>query len=118
MSVRPASGLSTTHFRVSFKAAHTTGFIDGGRDLHRITAGDGGHGGCLSSTSAVAPPTPAGATVRVTLAPAAHKGWCAGTFRGQAWDVLIPSCPTGKACPAILPQPRIVGRFTFRVKRG
>jgi hypothetical protein len=54
----------------------------------------------------------------VTLAPAAHKGWCAGTFRGQAWDDVIPSCLTGKACPAILPQPRIVGRFTFRVKRG
>ena len=118
VSVKPASGSSTTRFRVSFKAAHTTGVIGEGGDIYRITASDTGHGGCVSSTSAVAPPTPAGATVRVTLTPTGHKGWCAGTFRGQVWDVLIPACPPGKACPAILPLPRMVGKFTFRVRRG
>ena len=83
VSVSPASGSSRTHFRVSFKAAQTTGVVGDGRGLYRITAGDSVCGMCLSSTSSVAPPTPAGATVRVTLAPAAHKRWCAGTFRGQ-----------------------------------
>jgi hypothetical protein len=63
-------------------------------------------------------PTLAGATVRVTLAPAAHKPWCAGTFRGQVWSVLFAPCPVGQACPAILPQTRMVGKFTFRVRRG
>ena len=118
VSVSPASGSSRTHFRVSFKAAQTTGVVGDGRDLYRITAGGSAHGKCLPSASVVAPPTPAGAIVRVTLAPTAHKRWCAGTFRGQVGNVLIPSCPTGKACPAIEPLPQMVGRFTFRVKRA
>lgn len=118
VSVSPASGSSRTHFRVSFKAAQTTVGVGDGRDLYRITARGSAHGKCLSSASAVAPPTPAGATVRLTLAPTAHKRWCAGTFRGQVWNVLIPSCPTGKACPAIEPLPQMVGRFTSRVRRA
>ena len=118
VSVKPASGSSTTHFRISFKAAQTTGVIGDGRNVYRITAIDTGHGGCVSSTSVVAPPTPAGATVRVTLAPTAHKRWCAGTFRGEVWNVLIRPCPTGTACPALVPLPRMVGKFTFRVSRG
>jgi len=119
VSVKPASGSSTTHFRISFTAPQATGAVGGG-NIYRITASDprSGGGKCMSSTSAVAPPTLAGATVRVTLAPPAHKPWCAGTFRGQVWSVLFPPCPVGKACPAILPQPRMVGKFTFQVRRG
>jgi len=118
VSVKPASGSSTTHFRVSFKAAQTTGAIGDGHDTYRLTASDVHRGKCVSSASAVAPPTTAGATVHVTLAPAVHKAWCAGVFRGQVWNVLTVPCPTGKACPAILPLPRLVGKFTFRVGHG
>ncbi|HTP23522.1 MAG TPA: hypothetical protein VMJ65_28205 [Solirubrobacteraceae bacterium] len=113
VSVRPASGSSATHFRISFKAPQRTGVVD-----YRITASNSGHGRCESSISTVAPGALAGGTVHVTLAPTARRGWCAGTFRGQVWNVLIPRCPIGKACPAILPLPRIVGKFTFRVSHG
>ena len=69
----------------------------------------------------MAPPSHAGATVHVTLAPAAHRGWCAGTFRGQVWNVLTEPCPVGRACPAIQPLP-VVGKFMFareaRLSRG
>jgi hypothetical protein len=118
VSVWPASGSSTTHFRVSFKTLQATGVIGGRHDLYRLTASDAGRGNCVSSTYAIAPPTPAGATVHVTLAPTAHERWCAGTFRGQVWNVVIPPCPVGRACPAILPLPQMVGRFTFRVRPG
>ena len=117
VSVKPASGSSTTRFRLTFKVAQTTGGIGGGV-IYRITASDSGHGRCVSSTSAVAPPTLAGGTVRVTLAPTAHSRWCAGTFRGQVWSQPFAPCPVGKACPAILPLARMVGKFTFRVTRG
>ncbi len=119
VSVKPASGPPVTHFRISFTAVQATGAVGGG-NIYRITASDPSAGGgkCVASTSAVAPPTLTGATVHVTLAPAAHKRWCAGTFRGQVWSVLLPPCPLGQACPAILPLPRMVGRFTFRVVRG
>ena len=50
------------------------------------------------------------------LSPAEGRGWCAGTFRGQIWHLLIETCPVGKACPAILPVPQMVGRFTYRVR--
>jgi hypothetical protein len=119
VSVTPASGSPTTHFRVSFTAVQATGAVGGG-NVYRITTSDPHPGGgkCVSSTSAVVPPTTAGATAHVTLAPAPHGRWCTGTFRGQVWSVLLPPCPVGKACPAILPLPRMVGKFTYRVARG
>jgi hypothetical protein len=111
------SGSPATHFAISFTAVQATGAVGGG-NIYRITASTSGRGSCESSTSAVAPPTRTGATVRVTLAPAARRHWCAGTFRGQVWSVLYPPCPEGEACPAIVPLPRMVGRFSFRVRRG
>jgi hypothetical protein len=117
VTVTPASGSRGTHFKISFKTIHATGVVGVGRDFYRITVGDPGHSGCQASASAVAPATPAGALVRVTLAPGAHRSWCAGTFRGQVWNVLITPCPVAKACPAILPLPQMVGTFTFRVRR-
>jgi hypothetical protein len=56
--------------------------------------------------------------VRVVLAPSRSRGWCAGTFRGQVWDVLTEPCPQGEVCPAIVAPPRMVGKFAFRVTRG
>jgi hypothetical protein len=119
VSVKPASGSPTTHFRVSFKAPQASGAVGGG-NAYRITASltDSGAGKCVSSTSAVASPTLAGATVHATLSPTAHRRWCAGTFHGQVWSILLAPCPVGKACPAILPLARMVGKFTFRVVRG
>jgi hypothetical protein len=119
VSVKPASGSPTSHFRISFTAVQATGALGGG-NVYRITASDSRSGPvkCLGSTSVATPPTLTGAVVRATLAPAGHKRWCPGTFRGQVWSVLLPPCPVGEACPAILPQPRMVGRFTFRVVHG
>jgi len=116
ISVKPRAGSARTHFAVGFQAAHATGRFSHNR--YRITAGDRGHGGCQSDATAVAPSTEAGATVRVVLAPSGSKRWCAGLFRGQVWDVITIVCPVGKACPAIEPLPRMVGKFTFRVTRG
>ena len=119
VSVKPASGSPTTHFRVSFKAPQATGAVGGG-NVYRIIASvaDSGAGKCMSRTTMVASPTLAGATVHVTLSPTAHRRWCTGTFHGQVWSVLLAPCPVGKACPAILPLARMVGRFTYRVTRG
>ncbi len=117
VSVRPGSGSPSTRFVISFTAVQATGAVRGG-NIYRITASTSRRGGCVSSTSAVAPPTLTGATVHVTLAPTARRHWCVGTFRGQVWSVLNPPCPVGKACPAIEPLPRMVGTFSFRVRRG
>jgi len=119
VSVTPASGSSTTHFRVSFNAAQATGAIGGG-NIYRITASRSGSAGgkCVSSTAAVAPPALAGATVRVTLAPTAHKRWCVGTFRGEVLSVAFPPCAVGQACVTVVTPVRVVGKFTFHVTRG
>ena len=47
---------------------------------------------------------------------AARAGWCAGTFRGQVWDVIErararSARPARRSCRC----PRMVGKFTFRV---
>ena len=116
VSVEPASGSPATHFVVAFKAAQSTAILSG--DTYRVTASGPARAGCQASIAVMAPRTHAGDHVRVKLAPKARGHWCAGTFRGQVWNVLIPPCPTGKACPAVVVPPQVVGRFTFRVKRG
>jgi hypothetical protein len=116
VSVKPRTGSGRTHFAVSFRAAVATG-----RSFHnayRVTADDGTHAGCQSAVGIAAPPSKAGSTVRVVLAPSGSKRWCAGTFHGQVWDVITVSCLPGKACPAIEPLPHQVGKFSFRVTRG
>ncbi len=116
VSVTPRAGSGRTHFAVSFRAAVSTGRQF--HNLYRITAGNGTRSGCQSAAAVAAAPTRAGSTVRVVLAPSGSRRWCAGTFKGQVWDVITESCPVGKACPAIEPLPHIVGKFTFRVTRG
>ena len=116
VSVNPSAGSTSTHFAVSFRAALTTG--RSAHNVYRVTASERGSGGCQSGVGAVAPPSKAGSTVRVVLAPVGSKRWCRGTFRGQVWDVITMACPVGKACPAIEPLPQMVGKFTFRVTRG
>ncbi len=116
VSVTPRSGSGRTHFAVSFRAAVSTG--PRAHRLYRITASSSAHGGCQSSAVVEAPATKAGSTVRVTLAPGRRAGWCEGVFRGQVWDVITEPCPIGKACPAMMPLPQMVGKFSFRVTRG
>ena len=116
VSVKPRTGSNRTHFAVSFRAAVTTGRSF--HNLYRITAGDATHAGCQSAVGVTAAPTRAGSTVRVTLAPSGSRRWCAGTFRGQVWDVIVESCPRGMACSALEPLPHQVGKFTFRVTPG
>jgi hypothetical protein len=116
VSVKPRSGSGRTRFAVSFRAALATGPAFHNR--YRITADNGTHSGCQSAVAVTAAPTKAGSTVRVTLAPSGSRRWCAGTFHGQVWDVLTAPCPPLEACPAIVPVPRPVGKFTFRVSPG
>jgi hypothetical protein len=116
VAVKPAAGSPRTHFAVSFRAALTTWRAF--HNVYRITAAVPGPGGCQSDAVAAVPPTKAGSTVRVVLSPSRATGWCAGTFRGQVWDVIGESCPVGKVCPALPPAPQMVGRFTFRVTRS
>ena len=103
---------------ISFKSAETTGPVGPGRGVYRITTSVRRQGKCQASATALAPPSHAGATVHVTLAPGHAREWCAGTFRGEVWNALVEPCPVGKACPAIVPMPRIVGTFSFHVNRG
>jgi hypothetical protein len=116
VAVKPSAGSARTHFAVSFRAPLRTGPT--AHMSYRITAGDGGNVGCQASAVAQAPPTTAGSTVRVVLSPSRPAGWCVGTFRGQVWEVISEPCPIGKVCPAILPAPQLVGKFSFRVTRG
>ena len=113
ITVRPGAGSARTRFAISFKAPISTGITAHG--FYRITAADPGRAGCQSGVVALVPPTLAGRIARVVLSPAHGHRWCAGTFRGRVWQVLIEPCPVGKACPAILPVPQMVGRFKFRV---
>jgi hypothetical protein len=119
VSVKSVSASPTTHFRISFTAVQAAGALGGG-NVYRITASgrSAGAGKCVARTAVVAPATLTGAIVRATLAPAGHKRWRLGAFRGQVWSLLLPPCPAGHACPAILPPSRMVGRFVFRVLHG
>jgi hypothetical protein len=116
VSVKPRDGSARTHFTVSFRAAVSTGRSF--HSLYRVTASGPGHGACQSSVGVPAPAATAGRNVHVMLAPSGSARWCAGTYHGQLWDVISPVCPVGKACPAIVPLPQLVGKFIFHVSRG
>jgi hypothetical protein len=118
VAVRPGTGSPTTRFAVSFRAAQATGQLGAARRVYRIDASDRAAAGCRSSVSVAASPPRSGTMVHVGLAPGPSARWCAGTFRGQVWELISEPCPPGRACPAILPLPRLVGKFTFRVTRG
>jgi hypothetical protein len=116
--VKPSTGSPRTQFEVSFRAAQASDRTI--RNSYRINAAlpPQGHGGCQAGAGATVRPTKAGSTARVVLAPNRPGGWCAGNFRGQVWDVITVVCPVGRACPDIVPAPRMIGTFTFRVTRG
>ena len=116
VSVTPRTGTARTRFVVSFRAARNT--APALHNIYRVTAGAPGHAGCQSSAVTEAPPTNAGLIVRVVLSPSRSAHWCAGTFRGEVWDVITTLCPGGKACPAMITPPLMVGKFSFRVARG
>ena len=118
VAVKPRSGSPATRFVISFKPAPSVSKIGLVHASFRVTASDRGRAGCRSSTSATVLPARVGETVHVALAPGSPQRWCAGTFRGQVWEVLIQPCPLAQACPAIVPLPVLVGKFTFRVARG
>ena len=116
VSVKPRAGSARTHFVVRFRAAVTTGRLF--HSYYRVTGAGPRRAGCQSSVAVVAPPTRAGSSVRVVLAPSGSKRWCAGGYRGQVWELITEPCPVGVACPAVEPLPQQVGKFTFHVTRG
>ncbi len=116
VSVTPRTGSIHTPFAISFRAAATTGPTSAGRRAYSVTARNQSSGGCQWSVTVVAPPSKAGTNVRVVLAPARSRAWCAGTFHGTVWDVITLNC--GSACPASLPPSSWIGKFTFRVMPG
>ena len=101
---------------LSFRAARDAG--PALHNIYRVTALGPGHAGCQAGVVAQAPPSKAGSTVRVVLSPTRTAHWCSGTFRGQVWDVITGLCPVGKACPASITPPLMIGKFGFRVARG
>ena len=118
VSVKPPSGSAHARFVIGFSAAQATGGVGSVHKTYRVTANGPGGAGCQSSASGFAPPSSAGSQVRVALSPSRSGGWCPGTFKGAVWMVIAIVCPPGEACPALLPRPQMVGRFTFRVTRG
>ncbi len=116
VSVTPRTGSVHTRFASSFRAAATTGATSTGRRSYSVTARSQSSGGCEWSATVVAPPSKAGANVRVVLAPSRSRAWCTGTFHGTVWDVITLNC--GSACPASLPPSSWIGKFTFRVTPG
>ena len=117
VSVKPPSGSPTTHFAVSFRAAQNTGIIGGTAHVPGQREPHGARGVPVQHLRGGA----AGARRRDRpgeLAPKAHGRWCAGTFHGQVWKTVFPRCPAGKACPALVFPPLMVGKFSFRVTRS
>jgi hypothetical protein len=114
VSVSPRAGSRRTHFRVSFYAAPLS--PGAAERRYKITAADSAHGSCKSSATATTRSSAGGTTIRVTLGPGRSRDWCAGTYKGQVWATDT-SVGCGIACPAIVPAPELIGKFSFRVKR-
>jgi hypothetical protein len=118
VSVKPGTGSQHTRFVVDFRAPEATGTIGSVHRTYRVTASQRKQSGCQTSAAVVPPASKAAANVRVVLSPSNSHGWCTGTFSGTVWEIETFVCPPGEACPALVPAPRNLGTFSFRVTRG
>lgn len=119
--VRPASGLRSTVFRLSFTLRH-----------------DAGHAGVLDTSYRVALVRPrgtraacaAGAVPRIdsgragqrrrVLLPAPRHGWCPGRYRVSILLTRGPYCPPthDQPCPEFATREQPAGGTSFRVRPG
>ncbi len=114
VTVKPGVGTARTHFAVGFRpqASGTTGST---YSRYAVEASGRSGKGCSSSAVAVAPSSPAGQLVRVTLRPGNPSGkWCRGSYAGRVEETIRPVCSFGKACPLFIAV-LTVGKFSFRV---
>jgi hypothetical protein len=117
--VRPRTGGPHTRFRFSFRTPDSTGISGDWNRVDTLSVAHPKHSGCVSEGDAILPRSQAGATVRVTLNPARLGGrWCTGTFHGEIIEsqrVICSPLPVD-VCPQLAVVPRVIARFTFRVK--
>jgi hypothetical protein len=111
-SVRPSSGLRTTHFIVRFRAPVATGVVGHTNRRYVVSARGPAVSGCDSTPAAGAPPTRAGNQVNVSLAPD-RRGWCRGTYTGHIEELASAVCTPGRLCPQYVAILRHVGSFRF-----
>jgi hypothetical protein len=116
--MQPGSGHPTTKFVVRFRSPDQTGSLGSIRRQDVLSAtGPSGGTGCVSSISIDLSRTAKGRRVRVTLSPRRFGHvWCVGRFRGRITETETIICLPTRACPQIEILPRIVARFSFRVK--
>jgi hypothetical protein len=118
VSVDPAAGSPQTTFVLSFRAPQRTGRYGSSQRHNALTASAPASArGCIKALDVHVPDAPAGAHVRVTLAPRRLGGrWCAGTYRGRIEELQSPVCARGRACPTYVLLRGILGRFVLKVK--
>ncbi len=119
VTVRPGIGGAHTRFELRFRNPAQTGTVAGVRRADRIVVSGPAGLGCLSSLTYVIRPAGAGDTIRVTLGPSRGSRWCAGRFVGRLIAYQSITCrpgPAQHACPLLLIAPRVLARFSFRVR--
>jgi hypothetical protein len=115
--VIPASGEPSTTFTVAYRTRLRIGRAAGRERGEVISARASRHGaGCEAAVQAPAPPTPAGRTVRVRLAPKGpDRRWCTGSWHGEIVGFERPVCPAHRLCPQLILDLGRQGSFGFRV---
>jgi hypothetical protein len=114
----PAAGNPATSFVVRFRAPNRTGNLGTVRSRYWVYANGPAGASCMSSASVGLRPARRHAHLRVTLNPQRLGGssWCPGTYHGRIVEVISIVCQRLRPCPALLPAPETIARFSFRVK--
>lgn len=116
--VKPDSGKPTTNFVVRFRAPERTGSFGLIRSHYELYASGPNGKRCMSSVSIALGATKRGAEIRAVLSPKRLGGvWCAGEFRGEITEIETIVCERLRACPDIAIAPRLIARFSFRVRK-
>lgn len=113
VTATPKTGSKRTTFTVRFTAPHSSGRHGLKFYKYFVAARGTKVRGCRAITSTV-PTVHAGERVSVRLAP--RRRWCSGDFEGRVYQIEANYCRPHTSCPLVV-RVRILGRFTFRVRK-
>jgi hypothetical protein len=119
LSVSPVSPTTRSEITFGFTARAASG-VHGRHEIsYSLSLVGPDTGGCVNAHEAGSPPVAAGAPGKITLGPAELQSpWCVGHYVARLFELSSAHCTGSAPCPQYVRVVGLVGRTTFRVRRG
>jgi hypothetical protein len=119
LSVSPVDPTTHSEITFGFTARAATG-VHGRHEIsYSLSLVGPDTGGCVNAHEAGSPQVAAGAQGKITLGPTELQSpWCVGHYVARLFELSSAHCTGSAPCPQYVRVVGLVGRTTFRVRRG